>query len=70
MSSEILVTGAGGFVGRRLVSALRASGETVRALTRADGDLAHADLRFENIECVYHLAAKSFVPARKSKLSI
>jgi nucleoside-diphosphate-sugar epimerase len=62
MSAGILVTGAGGFVGQRLVAALRASGETVHALTRADGDLAHSTPSAVGIGCVYHLAARTFVP--------
>ena len=62
MNADILITGADGFVGRRLVSSLRASGERVRALTRADGDLSRAQPSADHIGCVYHLAARTFVP--------
>lgn len=39
MSRRVLVTGAGGFVGRHLVDALRARGDHVVGLTRRDVDL-------------------------------
>jgi len=36
MANEILVTGASGFVGRRLVAALRARGETVHEFSEQE----------------------------------
>jgi nucleoside-diphosphate-sugar epimerase len=39
VSRRVLVTGAGGFIGRHAVSALRERGFEVRAAGRADGDL-------------------------------
>ncbi len=59
---EILVTGAGGFVGRRLVAALRARGDVVREFSTRDGDIARTPLDFPNVGRVYHLAARTFVP--------
>ncbi|WP_158548567.1 NAD(P)-dependent oxidoreductase [Blastococcus sp. TF02A-26] len=69
---SVLVTGAGGFLGRRVVAALRDRGLTARALVRRpDDDLAAmgaevvvGDLRrpvspalFDGVETVVHLAA-------------
>jgi nucleoside-diphosphate-sugar epimerase len=62
VATEILVTGASGFVGRHLVPALEALGYAVRRLSRADGDIARSELPFENIAHVFHLAGKVFVP--------
>lgn len=71
-SSTVLVTGATGFIGSRLVTKLRAEGESVRALalpgeTVADGvELARGDLRdpaslaaaTRGVDVVLHLAAR------------
>jgi GDP-4-dehydro-6-deoxy-D-mannose reductase len=59
-----IVTGAGGFAGRRLATALRESGWTVLTLSRrgpADrvGDLARMPLRGLSADVVFHLAAFS-----------
>jgi len=61
---SILVTGASGFVGRRLVGALKSSGYQVTELN--DGDIADSvTLKpFESltIDFVFHLAGRTFVP--------
>ncbi len=62
MSGRALVTGAGGFVGRHLVSRLRADGWAVTGLTRADVDLADplaaaAAVRAADPDVVFSLAA-------------
>lgn len=62
MLSEILVTGASGFVGGRLVVALRAQGHTVREFSLEDGDITRAEFSFPGVRHVYHLAARTFVP--------
>lgn len=63
MPETVLVTGGTGFIGRRLVSALQASGCQVHVLSSRDGDVAESPLRApEDISHVYHLAARSFVP--------
>jgi nucleoside-diphosphate-sugar epimerase len=59
---RFLVTGAGGFVGRHLVSRLRADGAEVTALTRADCDLTDrsavaAAVAAARPEVMLHLAA-------------
>ncbi|WP_293700636.1 MULTISPECIES: NAD-dependent epimerase/dehydratase family protein [unclassified Sphingopyxis] len=57
-----LITGAAGFVGRRLVEALRAQGQEVYAWTRNDGDLRDSEVVRAALgqirpTCVYHLAS-------------
>jgi nucleoside-diphosphate-sugar epimerase len=62
MKKEILVTGATGFLGRRLVAALEARGFPVRKHASADGDIANCLLPMEGVGHVFHLAGKSYVP--------
>src|SRR4051794_303823 len=62
MPSEILITGASGFVGSHLAPRLESLGYTVRRFSTRDGDIAHSTLPFEGISHVFHLAAKVFVP--------
>lgn len=58
----MLVTGAGGFVGRHLVDRLRRDGDEVVALTRADADLTEREalqraVRAAAPDVCFHLAA-------------
>jgi nucleoside-diphosphate-sugar epimerase len=62
MSEVILVTGARGFVGSRLVAALQRDGVEVFTHDRTCGDIAGAPLRYTGVTHVYHLAAKTKVP--------
>src|SRR5579863_8661828 len=62
MNGNILVTGASGFLGRRLVDALRRRGETVIPHCRRDGDLSRDELKAEAVRHIFHLAAKTYVP--------
>jgi nucleoside-diphosphate-sugar epimerase len=59
---RVLVTGAGGFLGRPLVAALRAAGHDAAPL---EGDVADARTfaKAGKADAVYHLAAQSNVPA-------
>jgi nucleoside-diphosphate-sugar epimerase len=59
---RILVTGAEGFIGRRLVTALDEKGFEVVPLTKKDGDIATLAIDAQEIDHVFHLAAKTFVP--------
>ena len=58
---RVVVTGAGGFVGRHLCSRLAASGHAVTGLARGDGDLGDPALdwreRLAGADAVVHLAA-------------
>ena len=62
MSGGILVTGAGGFIGRHLVAALQSKGHAVATYSIEDGDIARDELPFSGIQHVFHLAGQSFVP--------
>lgn len=59
---NILVTGADGFIGKRLVKRLYELGFTVFEHNISDGDITTASFDFENISHVFHLAAMTFVP--------
>lgn len=62
MSRTILVTGAGGFIGRRLVPELQSAGWCVRVVGRADvGDLSDSNNWrpfLDGVHAVVHLAAR------------
>jgi nucleoside-diphosphate-sugar epimerase len=62
--SEILVTGASGFIGSHIVPRLRAGGHSVIAVDVAAGDVADASTwsAVRQVDVVVHLAARSFVP--------
>lgn len=72
---RVLVTGGSGFVGRRLVAALRERGDDVLSAAPSQGNDEHIPLDLtdaENVravvemarpELVFHLAAQTFVPA-------
>jgi len=62
MSDTVLVTGATGFIGRRLVAALRRAGVRVLTHSSADGDIAVDPIDAAGVDRVVHLAGKSFVP--------
>jgi nucleoside-diphosphate-sugar epimerase len=66
MQQEILVTGAGGFIGRRLVRRLRALGHTVQALVvRNELDVEDASAVERAVRpagTIIHLAARVFIP--------
>jgi len=63
MPEVVLVTGATGFIGTPLVSALSEQGCEVRPLSSRDGDIASMPLNAaDDVTHVYHLAARSFVP--------
>lgn len=62
----ILVTGCNGFIGKKLTVRLKKAGHEVIGLDLPDGDIAQKGsldfLRTRGISCVFHLAAKTFVP--------
>lgn len=60
------MTGAGGFIGRRLVRTLASAGYPVLELGSADGDIADPETleRFHagSLSFVFHLAGRTYVP--------
>lgn len=60
---NILVTGADGFIGKRLVEKLEKIGCKVFTHTKKDGDIADCEFGYDSIDHVIHLAALTFVPA-------
>ena len=57
MGLTVLITGAGGFLGRAVVAGAEARGHVVRALTPDDLDLAKGALpALDGVDCVIHLA--------------
>ena len=63
---KILITGATGFIGGRLVQMLKKLGHQVFELGRADGDIADpatfGRFRDSQLDFVFHLAGRTFVP--------
>ena len=61
-----VVTGAKGFIGKRLCNRLKEEGHQVLELNKSDGDLSYVSLEDiiseENKEIIFHLASKTFVP--------
>ena len=64
--SNILVTGASGFIGRALVAQLKSQGYGVLEMCTADGDISDIDIfkKFSLIKIshIFHLAGKTYVP--------
>ncbi len=61
--NRVLVTGASGFIGRRLVEALRRRGGVVLAPTRQEWDVTLGDMPTVKADHVFHLAGLSGVTA-------
>ena len=60
--TRVLVTGASGFVGRRLCKRLAEDFWDVLMHDASDSDLSVEEPPFENVDWVIHLAAMTFVP--------
>jgi len=64
--TNVLVTGANGFIGKALVNALYEKDFNVLSFDSSDGDISEVNFieYFESMEIdyVFHLAAKTFVP--------
>ncbi len=62
MGAKILVTGADGFIGKRLTKRLKNMGYDLFEHTSKNGDIATVSLDAEGIFHVFHLAAQTYVP--------
>jgi nucleoside-diphosphate-sugar epimerase len=62
MDKTVLVTGASGFIGRPLSQRLAQAGCRVIRHSHTQGDIASCPLPGSNVNHVYHLAARTFVP--------
>lgn len=60
---NILVTGADGFIGKKLCKSLKEHNYNVIENTLSDGDISTDLLKHENIDHIFHLAAMTYVPA-------
>ena len=62
--TSILITGGGGFIGRKLINKLETLGYNYIALNSKDGDINKKSTFFSlpKVKYVFHLAGKSFVP--------
>jgi nucleoside-diphosphate-sugar epimerase len=61
--TNLLVTGSNGFIGKSLVSSLRNNPEyNIFLYDLEQGDISKDIIPYENIDHVFHLAGKSFVP--------
>ena len=71
MKKNVVVTGADGFIGRRLVDVLRMYGHGVISLGREDGDITDSGtlrkLDGDSVDAVFHLAGRTYVPASWEK---
>jgi nucleoside-diphosphate-sugar epimerase len=61
--SVVVVTGASGFVGRRLLPALTVAGYDVVGLSTATGHIAHCEFPEIAPATVIHLAGRTFIPS-------
>jgi len=62
MKENILITGSSGFIGKELKKKLFEKGYNTLDFNSANGDIAKTTIDFKNINHVFHLAGKSFVP--------
>jgi nucleoside-diphosphate-sugar epimerase len=62
MPERVLVTGARGFIGRHLVSALHQSSVDVVEHSTSQGNIVSCALPYDGVDRVFHLAGRSFVP--------
>jgi nucleoside-diphosphate-sugar epimerase len=60
---RIIITGAGGFIGKTLVQQLKNKGNKVIEITRKKGDIRSVDLgNLSDSDQVIHLASRNFIP--------
>lgn len=64
--NKVLITGAGGFIGRALGKKCKENGWQLIGMTTSEGDVANIntwdEVRGKGVTCLFHLAGRIFVP--------
>ena len=62
--TDVLITGGGGFLGKKVISKLKEFNYSYISLSSNDGDINNKETfkSISKVKFVFHLAGKSFIP--------